>query len=147
MEYKIVELKDFKVIGLECLVKNIGDNITKTWQVFNEREKEIITPFNNVCYGLSYDMERDGTFSYMACVKVEEITSIPNGMKAKAVEGGKFVVFTFKDHVSKMSDFFNAIYVKHLPELNLIPDNRIWFEYYDERFEKNGECDIYVPIK
>lgn len=147
MEYKTVELEDFKVIGLECEVKKNNGSISKAWQVFNERGKEIETLFNNVCYGLSYDMKNDGTFNYMACVKVEEIISIPNGMKAKAIEGGKYAVFTFKDQVSKMSEFFNALYIKHLPELNLITDNRVWLEYYDERFKINGECDIYVPIR
>lgn len=147
MEYRVELLNDFNVVGMECDSKNDNAEITKVWEVFNEREKEIDTPFNEASYGLSYDMKADGSFRYMAGMKVETIKAIPKGMKVMAIQGGKFAVFTFKDEVSKMGAFFNDIYTKFLPELNLAPDHRIWFEYYDERFCKNGECDIYVPIK
>lgn len=56
-------------------------------------------------------------------------------------------MFTFKDHVSKMPDFFDQIYKVYLPENNLKPDFAMSFELYDDRFPKTGECDLYIPIK
>lgn len=144
MEKKIVTLEEFTVVGLECSGKQ--DEMIAIWGVINERDKEIETPFNNVCYGLSYDMDQTGNFKYMAGMKVTSIENLPRGMKAKKVLGGKFAVFTFKDDVSKMGQFFEAIYKEYLPAYGLIPDHRTWFEYYDERFFKNGECDIYAAI-
>ena len=144
MEKKIVTLEDFTVVGMEC--NGLQEEMTALWDVFNEREKEIDTPFNGVCYGLSYDMTANGQFKYMAGMKVAAVNHLPAGMKAKQIQGGKFAVFTFKDDVSKMGQFFEAIYKEYLPSLGLIPDNRTWFEYYDERFFRNGECDIYAAI-
>ena len=38
MEYRVELLNDFNVVGMECDSKNDNAEITKVWEVFNERE-------------------------------------------------------------------------------------------------------------
>lgn len=147
MDHKLVTLEDFKVVGMEYVGKNEKGEIGVMWGAFNERDQEIDTPYNNASYGICYDMNYEGGFSYLAGMKVDTIEHLPHGMKVKAVPGGKFAIFTFKEHISKIGEFWGQIYGQFLPGLGLEPEDRVSFEYYDERFMKNGECDIYIPVK
>lgn len=147
MEHKIVTLEDFKVVGMEYVGRNEKFEIAAMWGAFNERDQEISTPYNDASYGICYDMDATGKFSYIAGLKVDTLENLPNGMKLKAVTGGKFAVFTFKDDISKIGQFWGQIYSEFLPSLGLESDDRMSFEYYDERYCKTGECDIYIPVR
>lgn len=144
----MVEVKTLEVqtaVGMVYRGPNNSGEIPALWQVFNSRYQEL-KPNNGNCYGLCYMDTRDGGFAYMAGVTVDQLTAIPEGMETIVIPGGKYAIFTFKDHISKIKDFWQQIYTELLPQAQLVPREAMSFELYDERFQNNGECDIYIPI-
>lgn len=147
MEAKVVNLKSEKVIGLVYRGPNQNGEIPAMWEVFNTRFKEIINPDLTKFYGLCYDCDMPGSFAYMAGLAVSEVTQLPEGMELQELPAGKYAIFTFKDPISKIGEFWDAIYKTGLKENGLEAVNGMTFELYDERFHQTGECDIYIPVK
>lgn len=142
---KIIELKDQLAVGMVYKGNNEKGEIPALWNVFNARYGEL-HPISNACYGLCYMDPIDGGFAYMAGVAVKDIQAVPEGMETLVIPGGKYAVFTFTDHISKIKDYWDQIYREFLPQNKLQPLDAMSFELYDERFHQNGECDIYIPI-
>jgi len=147
MNAPIVMVEGFTVVGLEYFGKNQKGEIPAMWPVFNEREEEIQNKLPGGCYGVCSDMDEEGNFSYVACDKVAKIGDIPNGMVVKTVPSGKYACFTFSEDLSQLHKFYQNIHEVWMQELGFVRDMRPDFEHYDERFMKNGEFDIYIPIK
>lgn len=147
MDKRVVMVDEFKVIGLEYFGKNLNGEIPALWSVFNQREEEVKNALPGGCYGVCSEMNKDGEFSYIACVKVSHIDAIPTGMVVKQVPTGKYAIFTFKEELSKLGEFYGNIYAIWMMELGLTHDDRPDYEHYDDRFMKNGEFDIYIPIQ
>lgn len=146
MKAKIVTLEKTKVMGIVYRGKNENNEIPEMWNVFNKRFKEIPNPDMRAFYGLCYGFENGGSFAYMAGLAVDQFETIPNGMEVVERPGGKYAVFTFKDKLEKIGQFWDEIYKTYLKENELTPMTGMTFELYDERFEKTGECDIYIPV-
>ena len=147
MDYKIIHLEPFKVFGLTITGKNEQGEIPKLWGEFTTRLKSETVSMEKPCYGLCYDMNHDGTFTYMSATLFEEGEDVPVGMQKREIAGGKYAIFTFKDELSKLPAFFTQIYEKFLPENGLERGEGEDMEYYDERFDISGEIDIYIPVK
>lgn len=147
MKAPVVTIQGFTVVGLEYFGNNQNGEIPAMWPVFNEREEEIPNKLPLGAYGVCSDMDAQGNFSYVACVQVSEVGELPNGMVVKSVPAGKYAVFTFTEDLSKLQAFYQNIYGVWMQELGFERDNRPDYEHYDERFMKNGEFDIYIPIK
>jgi len=149
MEPKIVEKKDFKVVGIPYYGNNENGEIPKLWGVYNERAGEIKDIVSHeVCLGVcDPGMSEDGKFHYTICKEVKSFQDIPQGMITKEVPGGKYLVFTYNGPIEKIGEFYKKIYGTWLPNLQYEVEVRPDFEYYDKRFCENGEMDIYVPIK
>ena len=146
MKAQVISLKSAKVIGMVYKGKNQSGEIPAMWEIFNKRYMEIKNSDMRVFYGLCYGYESNGDFSYMAGLAVDPISEIPNGMEVVELPAGKYAAFTFKDHISKIGEFWDAIYKIYLPENDLKPLPGMTFELYDDRFQLNGECDIYIPV-
>jgi len=147
MKVPVVTKEAFTIIGIEYFGKNQKGEIPALWQVFNERDEEIKNRMRTACYGVCGTMDQEGNFSYVAGVEVPEVEELPDGMTVKNVATGKYAQFTYKDDLSKLQDFYGNIHSKWLKENGLEYDLRPDFEYYDERFMKNGEFEIYIPVK
>lgn len=147
MEAKVTMVEAFNVIGLEYFGKNQNGEIPALWAVFNQLDEEIPNAIPGDCYGVCSEMNSEGEFSYVACVKVSEIGDLPEGMVTKHVPTGKYAIFTFKDEMSKLGDFYGNIHNQWLKAQGLMYEPRPDFELYDDRFMKNGEFDIYIPVK
>lgn len=147
MDAKVVTVEAFSIVGLEYYGKNLNGEIPALWTVFNQREEEIKHSLPGGCYGVCSEMNAEGEFSYIACDKVAQVDEIPAGMVTSHVPAGKYAVFTFKDELPTLGQFYLNIYTAWLPELGFEHDHRPDFEHYDERFMRNGEFDIYIPIQ
>ncbi len=145
MSVKIVTLEAQKAVGLVYRGQNENGEIPRLWDVFNGRYKEL-KPSSPVCYGLCYMDSEDNSFAYMAGVSVSDLETVPEGMEVTSIPAGHYAVFTFTEHISKIKEFWDEIYTRYLPENSLVPLNQMSFELYDERFQQNGECDIYIPV-
>lgn len=150
MEPKIVDVDEFKIIGLEYVGKNQNGDIPQLWEKFVSRVDEIENAVNpEILYGVCYSLHDDGSFSYIACQRVESIQEVPDGLVGKTVPTGKYAVFTHKGSLNGLRSTYDQIYKTWLPKSGhkqtLAPE----FELYDERFDnsKNSEMDIYIPIE
>ena len=147
MKCQLIQLEPTKVIGMVYRGQNANGEIPEMWNVFNVRFKEVKNPDLTKFYGLCYDCDMDGGMTYMSGLGVQSVEEIPNGMELQEIPGGKYAIFTFKDHISKIGAFWDEIYKTGLKDNNLEPINSMTFELYDDRFSKTGECDIYIPVK
>ncbi len=147
MNYKMIDFPAKKVVGMEYAGQNENQEIVGLWDAFMKRYQEVKGIHTQIMYGLCYDYEEGGAFSYLAAVEVDEMESMPEGMKLMSIPARTYAVFTFSDHLSKIGEFWDKIYAEYLPANNLKPEFGMSFELYDERFGKSGEFDIYVPIQ
>lgn len=149
MEEKIVKIEGFKAVGLTYFGDNNNGEIPALWEVFNKRYTEIKQKNKSMrCYGIcDGEMDSEGRFYYTACVEVDSFEDVPEDMETKAVPEGKYIVYTYGGAIKDLGVFYNDIFSKWIPASGYEMDFRPQLELYDERFMRNGEFDIYVPIK
>ncbi|MGE5627997.1 MAG: GyrI-like domain-containing protein [Solirubrobacterales bacterium] len=149
MEGKILNINEFKAVGLTYFGNNSNGEIPKLWDVFNKQWEGIKGKSASMqCFGICEDMpDKEGRFHYTACAEVDNFIDVPEGMETKVVPSGKYVVYTYKGAIKDLGEFYNSIYSKWLHESGYELDFRPQFELYDERFMNNGEFDVYVPVK
>ena len=92
-------------------------------------------------------MDSEGRFHYTACAEVDSFEDLPEGMETKVVPEGKYLMYTYRGAIKDLGEFYNDIFTKLIPASEHEIDCRPQLELYDERFMKNGEFDIYIPIK
>lgn len=149
MKSEVKNIKEFKAVGITYFGNNANGEISKMWQVFNNRYNEIGNKSKSMlCYGVCDDMpDGEGRFHYTACAEVDSFANIPEGMETKFVPSGKYAVYTFTGSLDELGEFYNSIFTKWMPEEGYEMDFRPQFELYDARYMDNGEFDIYMPIK
>jgi len=161
MEPKIVERKEFRIIGMDCRTTKL-DNVTnftipKLWGRFIPRCEEVTGKSDTkVCYGVCVMEEgspfTDKTeFSYIAGFEVESGAKPPKGMTEKVLPAAKYAVFTHKGKISDIYKTLDHVYGRWLPNSKYKLSRSAYdFELYDERFiggdDPKSETDIYVPI-
>lgn len=150
MDYKIVDVAEFKVIGMEYRGTET-EPIKKLWEDLMPRYQEIKANSEEFCYGVCEMLdEKTMEFTYLACRPVDNFVDIPNGMISKTVPAGKYAVFTHKGSLDNLKVTYEYIYGEWIKsgvqKHRHAPD----FELYDKRFkfgEDDSEMDIYVPIE
>lgn len=158
MEHKIIEKKEFTVVGMPVKVSlkdpEYQKKIMNTWKEFMTRFNEIKNRKGELFFGIcniSEGIEGDEcSFEHIASVEVSSTEEIPEGMKAQVVPAAKYFVVTHKGRVETVGQTYMAI-EKDLKDLNLEEDrSKIFFELYDERFKEDSdasEYDIYSALK
>ncbi len=150
MDYKIVNVTEFKVIGMEYRGTDT-EPIKQLWCDIMPRYQEIKANSEEVCYGVCEMIDcKTMEFTYLASRPVDNFDNIPNGMVSKTVPAGKYAVFTHKGKLDILKATYEYIYGEWIKsgaqKLRQAPD----FELYDKRFkfgEDDSEMDIYVPIE
>ncbi|MDF2613365.1 MAG: transcriptional regulator [Clostridia bacterium] len=149
MERKIVDLKEFKAVGVTYFGDNKNGEIPALWGTFNKRYADIKHKSKSMlCYGIC-DGEPDSEckFRYTACAEVDSFEAVPEDMETKVVPSGKYLVYTYSGALEDLDSFYNDIFTTWLPASECEMDFRPQLELYDERFMSNGEFDIYIPVK
>lgn len=157
MDYKIVEKKEIKLVGLNEKIVMPNNTIPQLWEKFLSRMGEIKNNSNTGCYGLASNMIPETyEFDELVALEVSSFEDIPEGMITKVIEPQKYLVFTHKGKIfyengeSKMPKTYDYLYGKLLPSTEFQLDKNFNFELYDERFKNNSDesqIDIYIPIK
>lgn len=149
MEGKIINVKEAKAVGLVYFGNNSKGEIPELWNVFNKNYTRINHKSSSmICYGICDDMpDEQGRFHYTACAEVDSFEDVPEDMETKVIPAGKYVMYTYSDSLKNLGEFYDKIFSKWIPEAGYEMDYRPQFELYDSRYMKNGEFDIYVPIK
>lgn len=149
MEGKIVNIQEFKAVGMTYFGDNQNGEIPGLWEAFNKHYKDIKQKSKSMrCYGIcDGEMDSEGRFHYTACAEVDSFEDVPQFMETKVVQSGKYVVYTYAGAIKDLGGFYENIFSQWLPASGYEMDCRPQLELYDERFMRNGEFDIYIPIK
>lgn len=149
MEGKIVTVSRFKAVGISYFGDNKNGEIPGLWEAFNKQFKDIQHKSNPMlCYGIcDGDVDSEGKFNYTACAAVDSFEDVPENMETKLIEGGKYLMYTYAGAIKDLGAFYENIFGQWLPASGNEVDCRPQLELYDERFMRNGEFEIYIPIK
>lgn len=154
MEPKLITKPEFTVIGASIRTngkKGPGGEIPQFWceVIRNKTLDRIPDRLNEACYGMCFDCDETGEFTYMIAQEVKDGTVAPDGLQSRKVPESLYAVFTAKGVVQKsIPETFQFIYGVWLPKSGYECTGTEDFEYYDDRFtdDENSEVDIYVPI-
>ena len=152
MEPKIIEKPGFTVVGIRYFGKNEKGEIPALWGDLMKRSGEIKNKSRVMeSYGLMGMMDKEGNFEYIACLPVDKVAELPEGMVSRKIDDTKYLVFTHVGDAEKMKKTYDFVYNKYCPDCGKeVRYDTYHFELYDERFKNfapDSEFDIYVPIK
>lgn len=95
MEPVIKDYPAFKVVGLaKVFDMETRADIPKLWEQLVPRFGEIKHASTGVTYGLCQRVDQPGAFKYMACMEVDSLDDLPEGMEGIGVPAHKYAVFT-----------------------------------------------------
>lgn len=154
MKPDIVERPAFHVVGMAGrFTPATIPEIPALWGRFAPVMGIVPGKKGRACYGTCRPDEKGerGTpaLEYTACVEVESLKNIPNGMVGFTVPAGRYARFTHQGHIKKIGETFDAIHHEWFPKSGLTRADGYDFEYYDDRWDPAtgmGDVDIYVPI-
>lgn len=153
MKPEIIEKKGCYIVGMQYEGKNQNGEVSKLWNEFLPRLKEITNRVNDTI-GYGYEtynkkMFETGEFTYVAGVEVENLDHIPSEMVGYEIPSNTYAVFTMEAIIENLPKTIGKIYSEYLPQNNLKPIDNYDFEYYTEEFEpnqKDAKLYFYVPI-
>jgi predicted transcriptional regulator YdeE len=160
MPPKIVEEKEFSVIGIEARTNNAKEMgrdgiIPKQWARFfaDGIPSKIPNKVDLTIYAVytDYASDRNGDYAFLIGARVSQTSLIPPGMVARKVPAGKYAVVTSaKGPVERVvPQTWQQIY--SLEDSSTLGGPRSYqtdFELYDQRSRdpKDSQVDIYVGI-
>ena len=150
MEPKIVTKPAFKVVGMKYHGKRGGDEIKDLWGAFMGRMHEIIYSIGDqVSYGVSTNFDNETkVFDYIACIPVELIEEVPQGMVSLDVPQGTFALFTTT--LPTMMETYDYAYHTWLPQSGYAKADQPDYEEYGPSFDPadpNSEFLFYIPLQ
>lgn len=151
IEPKIILEKEFKLVGMERIVKPGGMEIQELWNQFSTRKKEIKNGTNmqqslGICEYMP-DITDESEFKYMTCAEVTDMRDVPKGMSTKVIPCLKYAVFSHTGEMITLKETYSRIYGVWLPFSNCELAEMDTIEVYDENENKGSTLQIYIPLK
>lgn len=129
---------------------NDGAGIPAQWQKLQPHFGEIPKQVGDAAYGMSYDMDEDGNFTYLSGFEVADFSDLPNGLGTLRVPDQKYAVFHQFDHIAAIRQVIATIFCNWLPESGHDIADAPMIERYGPEFDPQtgtGGFEIWVPIK
>lgn len=154
MEPRIMRKPLFQVVGMAGqFTPATNTRIPELWMRFAPQMYAVPHRRGEHTFGVCIDADpstvNEAGFTYLACVEVERVERVPDGMIAVTIPANTYAVFTHSGHIARISDTVKQVWGEWLPASGrrhiAAPD----FELYDERWDPTtgmGDVDIYVPI-
>ena len=153
MDYDILELDEFEIMGMEyelsnSLIRNIK-LAQKHWLRFNNKlRRNKIYLGRNWCKYAFVIKEDSKLFYYISVPKKE---SVPNDFIVKTIPKSKYLMINHRGSMNKLKLTMDSVYGKIKEDKIILNDiNFCYFEKYDYKFHWNKSdsiIEIYVPIK
>jgi CubicO group peptidase (beta-lactamase class C family)/predicted transcriptional regulator YdeE len=160
MNPKIIEQDGFTVVGIAARTSNAKEMtpdgiIGKQWarifqegvigKIPNKADPSIVAVYTD------YASDHNGEYTYLLGARVNSDASVPAGMVAKKISGGKFAVFTSEKGPAPQVVPATWMKINSLPQ-SAVGGDRLYradYEIYDERARdpQNLQVDVYVGIK
>ncbi|ACA45894.1 AraC family transcriptional regulator [Clostridium botulinum] len=149
-----------KLLGekMKAMLQFVERQKIKKYTFSKEEQIQIIKMFDEYCPGINEENHKPNNqfgenvaYSEIVGIEVTSFDYIPEGMVAKVIPQGKYVVFTHKGSIHKLQETYKYIWEMWIPFSKLELDMRDDFELYDEGFKGANnhlsEIDIYIPIE
>ena len=124
--------------------------IPAQWQEFMARYDEIPDKAQAIPAGVTADMDDDGNFEYVCAVEVSKFSTAPRGLIELRVPAQTYAVFQHREHVSKISATYAAIWNDWLPEHKYAGADGPSIERHNEAFDPRtglGGVEIWIPVR
>ncbi len=143
---------------MKAMLQFVERQKIKKYTFSKEEQIQIIKMFDEYCPGINEENHKlnnqfgeNVAYSEIVGIEVTSFDYIPEGMVAKVIPQGKYVLFTHKGSIHKLQETYEYIWGTWIPFSKVELDMRDDFELYDEGFkgENNylSEIDIYIPIE
>lgn len=153
-EIRILDKK--QLVGLRQEMSLAQNKTSELWNSFGPRVRDIQNRNSQDLISLQvYDSNYFREFSPMnpfekwALAEVSSLDSIPEGMEAFHLKGGRYAVFHYKGSSADTS-IFQYIFTEWLPNSGYQLDHRPHFEVLGEKYKNNdpiSEEEIWIPIQ
>ena len=159
---KFVTLPKLRVVGIStpCISilsdeSNSLARVPALWREFYALLHELSGRINpDVFLGIfmplpEVERKHPDEWCYMACAQVQETSSVPAGMRAETVSGGRYAVFTHRGKLERIEHTYNYIYGAWLPRSGEALREAPELELYAGRFDQEAadvEVAIYIPV-
>ena len=127
-----------------------NEAIPSQWQRFAPEIGNVPRQIGPETYGVSGNFKDDGSFDYVAGVRVADFSELPNGFTVFRLPPWKYAVFSHRGHVSELRRTHYTIWNKWLPESGMEFANAPNFELYMKEFDSrtgDGPIEVWMPIK
>ncbi len=144
----------FKVVGINRDF-NMSDpamrvQIPALWAEFVPRMSEIRHHVHGFQFGmgLGWPSARDGDYNYAACIEVDSLEDIPEGMSGREVGEHEYAVFTHRGPLMNLPVTVNYIFGSWLPTSGIRRAKSPDFELYrdDVTPQTLTELEIWLPV-
>jgi AraC family transcriptional regulator len=101
-------------------------------------------------YGVCFSYGADGSFDYLAGVRVSEAVSLPTELTAIELPAANYAVFAHTGQISTIGATWMAIYQQWAPTSGCTLMGGPDFELYTEDFDPRtgtGLVEIWIPLK
>ena len=157
MDYKIVEKKEFKLLGKvrsfrnESISEEENNKIPDFWEECNNTGIfDVLSKYTtkNDLYGVCTPISKESNyFEYAIAVKYDG-GDIPEGYTILNVKPTLWAVFKCIGTDAKcISDTWDRIYKEFLPSSDYYMLDDLDFEFYPENKDIDCFCEIWIPIK
>lgn len=151
MDYKIVNLEEKTLVGLNIRTNNndpnMGKDIGELWQKFFEQGffANIKNKVNDRAIGLysNYESDYNGDYDMSVACEVSEVSNLQKDTIIKTISSGKYAKFIVKGHMQKaVYEFWQELW-----SMNLDRAYTYDFEEYVNAEVNNAEIHIYIALK
>ncbi len=152
MEPKIVSKPAFTVVGMHYRGMNQNQEITKMWEVFGPRIREIPYKVNSrLSYGICLmpgDLA-EGEIDYMAGLEVERLEGIPVGMSSCVVPAQQYAAFPCTlTTLGKTYEYALQTWMPNAGYRRAVgPDFEFYGENFSPRHPRYSMMHVYIPIE
>ena len=124
--------------------------IPAQWQEFMASYSEIPDKAQPIPVGISANMDDDGNFDYVCAVEVSKFSDTPRGLIELRVPAQTYAVFLHREHISRISATYAAIWNDWPPERNYVVADGPNLERHLETFDPRtglGGVEIWIAVK
>ena len=124
--------------------------IPTQWANYNAMGYATDAMVPNGYYGLSHDMQPDGSFGYLCGMQLQKGAIAPQGLTALTVPAGNYAKFRCQVPITQMREEFNRVMCEWLPGSGYLLGDGPCVEYYGPEFDPatgEGGFELWIPVK
>jgi AraC family transcriptional regulator len=147
---RIVAGEALRLVGIAERHQATNAGIPAQWGRFATQIGKIRGQLGSDTFGVMYDHDETGAYTYLTAVAVKEFPPRSEGLAQLALPARTYAVWPHREHVSSVAATCQRIFEHGLSAAGLEPERAPMFERYGVEFDPrtgNGGFEIWVPVK